>query len=215
MIGQMLSLSEEQPDLTDEETFRAFIKDTEYETFDTDFAWYRWNLYADLTTLSNAINTSLSKLGENGSQYILVKQEDGEFRQQKISSLGAVTRMEVTARGAGGIVSEMLVEGTQATIRILRQGNVRSYLGNRDHVITKKDGSTVTNMGTIPSAFICLEEVREGDNLTGYQIYGGGYGHGVGMSQNAAKTMASQGMNCEEILQFFYPGTELTSIYED
>ena len=45
-------------------------------------------------------------------------------------------------------------------------------------------------------------------------IHGGGYGHGVGMSQNGAKTMASQGMSCEEILQFFYPGTELKSIYE-
>jgi len=34
------------------------------------------------------------------------------------------------------------------------------------------------------------------------------------MSQNGAKTMAAQGMDCAEILQFFYPGTELTSIYE-
>jgi stage II sporulation protein D len=123
--------------------------------------------------------------------------------------------MEVTDRDAGGIVYELLVEGTKATIRILRQGNVRSYLGHREHVIHKKDGSTSTNMGTIPSAFICLEEVMEDDKLAGYQIYGGGYGHGVGMSQNAAKTMAAQGMDCAEILQFFYPGTELTSIYED
>lgn len=214
LIGRMLSLEENQPDLTDEETFRSFIKDTEYPTFDTDFAWYRWNIYSDLATLSDAINTSLSKLGENGSQYVLVRQEDGEFRQAPIRSLGTVTRMEVTDRDAGGIVYELLVEGTKATIRILRQGNVRSYLGNRSHEIHKKDGSTSTNMGTIPSAFICLEEVHEGDKLVGYQIYGGGYGHGVGMSQNGAKTMAAQGMDCAEILQFFYPGTELTSIYE-
>ncbi len=214
LIGRMLSLEEDQPDLTDEETFRQFIKDTEYETFDTDFAWYRWNFYADLTTLSNAINTSLSKLGENGSQYVLVKNDEGEFEQAPIRSIGALIRMEVTERGSGGIVSEMLIEGTEATIRLLRQGNVRSYLGSRDHVITKKDGSTVS-MGTIPSAFICLEEVTEGENLTGYQIYGGGYGHGVGMSQNGAKTMAAQGMDCREILGFFYPGTDLTSIYQD
>ena len=214
LIGQMLSLEENQPDLTDEETFRSFIKDTEYPTFDTEFAWYRWNLYMDLSTLSDAINTSLSKLGEDGSKYVLVQQKDGTFRQAPIRSLGKVTRVEVTARGAGGIVSELLVEGTDATICILRQGNVRSYLGHRDNVITKKDGSTVTNMGTIPSAFICLEEVFEGEKMVGYQIYGGGYGHGIGMSQNAAKTMAAQGMDCAEILQFFYPGTELTSIYE-
>ncbi len=214
LIGRMLSLEEHQPDLTDEETFRSFIKDTEYPTFDTDFAWYRWNIYSDLDILSDAINTSLSKLGENGSQYVLVRQADGEFRQAPIRTVGTVTRMEVTDRDAGGIVSELLVEGTKATIRILRQGNVRSYLGHRSHEIHKKDGSISTNMGTIPSAFICLEEVCEGDKRVGYQIYGGGYGHGVGMSQNAAKTMAAQGMDCAEILQFFYPGTELTSIYE-
>lgn len=214
-VGRELSAEGSSLDLTQEETFRQFIKDTEYPSFDTPFAWYRWNFYADLSALSDAINLSLSKLGKNGNPYILVKQDDGEFRQQQISSLGKVTRMEVTARGAGGIASELLVEGTQATIRVIRQGNVRSYLGNRDYVITKKDGSTVTNMGTIPSAFICLEEVLEGDKLVGYQIYGGGYGHGVGMSQNGAKTMAAQGMDHEEILQFFYPGTELTSIYED
>ena len=176
LIGRMLSLEKNQPDLSDEETFRNFIKDTEYPTFDTDFGWYRWNIYSDLATLSDAINISLSKLGENGSQYVLVRQLDGEFRQAPIRSLGTVTRMEVTERDAGGIVYELLVEGTKATIRILRQGNVRSYLGHRSHQIHKKDGSTSTNMGTIPSAFICLEEVLEGDKLVGYQIYGGGYG---------------------------------------
>lgn len=145
----------------------------------------------------------------------LVKDKDGEFKQRPIHSVGAVTKLTVTERGAGGIVSELLIEGTEATIKLLRQGNVRSYLGSRDYVIAKKDGSAVDGMASLPSAFICLEEVKEGENLTGYQIYGGGYGHGVGMSQNAAKTMAAQGMNYEEILQFFYPGTELKSIYED
>ncbi len=214
LIGRMLTLSEEQPDLTNEETFRSFIMNPDYETFDTEFAWYRWNLYADLTTLSTAVNASLSRLGEDGSPYVLVRQEDGEFRQAPIHSVGAITSMTVTGRGAGGIVSEMRIEGTEAAILLLRQGNVRSYLGSRDYEIHKKDGSSVDGMGSLPSAFICLEEVREGENLTGYQIYGGGYGHGVGMSQNAAKTMAAQGMNCEEILQFFYPGTTLKSIYE-
>ncbi len=214
LVGRMLSLSDEQPDLTDEETFRAFIKNPDYQTFDTDFAWYRWNLYADLTTLSGSVNASLAALGEEGSAYVLVLNEDGEYIQQPISSIGAVTSITVTARGAGGVVSEIIIEGTEATIKLLRQGNVRSFLGSRDYVITKKDGSTVDGMSSLPSAFICLEEVREGENLTGYQIYGGGYGHGVGMSQNGAKTMASQGMTFEEILQFFYPGTELKSIYE-
>lgn len=213
LVGRLLSTDgEEQPDLTDEDTFRAFIEDVDYETFDTDFVWYRWNLYADLTTISEAINSSLAGLGEYGSSYVLVRGEDGEYRQQQIHTVGAVERITVIERGAGGVVSELLVEGTEAVILILRQGYARSYLGSTGYVITKKDGTTVTGMSSLPSAFFCLEEVWDGENLTGYQIYGGGYGHGVGMSQNAAKTMANMGMNCMDILDFFYPGAEIIPI---
>ena len=42
---------------------------------------------------------------------------------------------------------------------------------------------------------------------------GKGNGHGVGMSQNGAKNMAAQGFNYKQILEFYYPGTELRSNY--
>lgn len=35
---------------------------------------------------------------------------------------------------------------------------------------------------------------------------GHGYGHGIGMSQYGAKTMADLGIKCEEILKFYYDG---------
>ncbi len=38
---------------------------------------------------------------------------------------------------------------------------------------------------------------------------GGGYGHGIGMSQNGANEMAKKGKNYQEILQMFYPGTTI------
>ena len=39
------------------------------------------------------------------------------------------------------------------------------------------------------------------------------FGHGIGMSQRGAQTMADKyGMNCEEILNFYYPGMELYQI---
>ena len=57
----------------------------------------------------------------------------------------------------------------------------------------------------LPSAFFCLDDLG---NLT-YQIQGGGYGHGIGMSQSAAGKMAEEGMQCEEIISFFYPGVEI------
>ena len=38
-----------------------------------------------------------------------------------------------------------------------------------------------------------------------------GYGHGVGMSQAAAVTLAEGGMTVDEILARFYPGTDIKS----
>ena len=48
----------------------------------------------------------------------------------------------------------------------------------------------------------------------GLKIATVGKGHGFGMSQWTAQEMAKDGKNYEEILQFFYEGTELHHIDE-
>ena len=40
-------------------------------------------------------------------------------------------------------------------------------------------------------------------------IVGGGYGHGIGMSQNGANEMAKNGKNYMEILKLFYQNVEI------
>ena len=42
--------------------------------------------------------------------------------------------------------------------------------------------------------------------LNTLRIEGGGYGHGVGLSQNGANAMAAEGKGYQEILKFFYDG---------
>ena len=39
-----------------------------------------------------------------------------------------------------------------------------------------------------------------------------GYGHGVGMSQTGADSLAKQGKNYEEIIHHFYTGVEINNI---
>ena len=39
-----------------------------------------------------------------------------------------------------------------------------------------------------------------------------GYGHGVGMSQTGADSMAKTGSNCEEIIKHFYNGVEVNGV---
>ena len=55
----------------------------------------------------------------------------------------------------------------------------------------------------------------EGGSITGYTITGGGYGHGIGMSQNAVANMVKSGMTYDAILQFFYQGTKLINVYSE
>ena len=46
----------------------------------------------------------------------------------------------------------------------------------------------------------------EGDNIK-FEVKG--YGHGVGMSQTGADSLAKQGKNYEEIIKHFYTGVEI------
>ena len=46
-------------------------------------------------------------------------------------------------------------------------------------------------------------ESAEG-KATGIKLFGGGFGHGVGMSQNGAKNLADRGRSYDEILLFYY-----------
>ena len=61
----------------------------------------------------------------------------------------------------------------------------------------------------LPSAFLYIVVFKDKKKITGCIIYGGGFGHGVGMSQNAAKHMAQEGYDHLDILQFFYDGCRI------
>ena len=84
------------------------------------------------------------------------------------------------------------------------ENKIRKALGGNGYEIKKQDG-TVAQSGTLlPSAFF---KVKKAGNI--FKIIGGGYGHGIGMSQNGANEMAKKGKNYQEILKMFYPGTTI------
>ena len=65
----------------------------------------------------------------------------------------------------------------------------------------------------MPSAFFMITTSKEGEDVVGYTIIGGGFGHGVGMSQNGARSMAEKEWKYEDILNFYYEGSRIDSIY--
>lgn len=171
-------------DLTSNEAFGEFIKNMDVDAYDSEFAMFRWNT----TTTSRILD-------------------------EKIGGVGRITGLTVTERGPGGIARALKVVGTEGSKTFTGQSRVRSILGNAALQYNRKDGSTYTGWDTLPSGFIYIEnQGTDEDNVTTFTIYGGGYGHGVGMSQNGAQGMAKEGKSCREILRFFYSGCEIVDI---
>lgn len=65
----------------------------------------------------------------------------------------------------------------------------------------------------LPSTMFDFEKHMSGNLLASVEIVGGGNGHGVGMCQNGAISMARQGYTYDMILQHYYPGSELRAGY--
>ena len=66
------------------------------------------------------------------------------------------------------------------------------------------DGTKVTNQTMLPSGYFYVD-ASEG----GFDIYGGGFGHGVGMSQNGVISMTKRGMDYKTVLAHYFKGTTL------
>lgn len=176
--SKMLGSNPNGYDLQNNVDFYNFIRDRSYRAYDSDYAMFRWQT----TTTS-------------------------EILSQKVTGIGTVENITVKSRGAGGVVRELEITGSEGVKTLIGQSQVRSILGSTSLTIRRKDGTTMTGQETLPSAFIAIE--KDGNS---FRIYGGGYGHGAGMSQNGAQGMAKAGETYEDILKFFYDGTELTEV---
>ncbi len=163
-------------DLQDNDKFSAFIRRTDMSAYDSSSPFFRWRVTVDENMLT-----------------------------AKIGGIGQVQGLSVVRRGAGGVALELLVKGSEGEKTISGQNAIRAALGDQTLKITRKDGEVVEGWSSLPSAFLTVEPAGTNDQgCKLFQIYGGGYGHGAGMSQNGAQGMAKSGMSCEEILKFFY-----------
>lgn len=172
-------------DLTDNQAFDQYIRETP-AGYESGFALYRWK-----TTLTN------------------------RQLQQKVTGIGEITGVAMMERSTGGVGKVLLVEGNGGSKEIRGEGPIRNVLGSRELIIERQDQTTMTGWDSLPSAFVSIEAGRpDPDGVISFTIYGGGYGHGVGMSQNGAQGMAKAGKTCGEILEFFYPGAEVAQMGE-
>lgn len=150
------------------------------KSYEEHLPWYRWKAVVPEQTMSNLIELNTGK------------------------EIGTLQNITVTKQGVGGVALQIVASGSKGNATVETENKIRSALGGSGYEIEKQDGTIVKSTKLLPSAFFTI--AKTGGN---YIIKGGGYGHGIGMSQNGANEMAKAGKTYDEILQFFYPGTEV------
>ncbi|HKL99908.1 MAG TPA: SpoIID/LytB domain-containing protein [Mobilitalea sp.] len=206
--------------LSKEENFRSFIMDREFATYDSGFNWYRWNVKIAAKDIKKNIdkklagrynaNPELIKTLTSGSE----KDGDATYESIPVDTVGNIVDISASKRDTGGIISELLIVGTKNTIKVQTEYNIRVLLSPISTTVYRLDESGVDDLSLLPSAFFVIDTNKGEDGLDNIVLYGGGYGHGVGMSQNGVKSLADEGKKYDEIVNYFYKGTKLGFIYE-
>ncbi|HHX11794.1 MAG TPA: SpoIID/LytB domain-containing protein [Clostridiales bacterium] len=207
-------------DLSNEDTFRKFISEDTLTTYDSEFNWYRWTTKINMNTLNGTIDELLASRYRANSNLILtmVSSKEGAseavFESIPVDSIGDIVDISVKKREAGGIITDLLITGSKKTILVKTEYNIRSILAPLSNTLIRKDLSEVNNLKLLPSAFFVIDKTVDNGKLKSITLTGGGYGHGVGMSQNGVKAMTDKGIKYKEILNYFYDGTDIGFIYE-
>lgn len=196
-------------ELSEEESFRDFITQTHAEDYEAQEGWYRWTYTVKEIDVDRILETLKNRYEANGKLILTLK--DGDYSSQNIKNFSKVTDITIVKRGPGGVADELVIATDKGTYKIISEYNIRAVLCDGVTRVVRQDGSEVSMPSLLPSAFFVIEPSHDKKNMIGYNIIGGGFGHGVGMSQNGAKNMALQGLGAEQILNFFYEGCEICS----
>ena len=112
-------------------------------------------------------------------------------RNHPLVNFTTVKQIQIVERSAAGRILKLVVQ---------------TNIGNIE--IDKNDARSAFEPPL--STLYYLEPISGADKiLKGYAFVGGGFGHGVGMSQYGSYNLANIGWSGEQILNFYYPGTQI------
>ena len=175
--------------------------------YEKELPWYRWFGTVDELDVSLILKKMQERYQVKPSQ--IQKYENGKMVSEAPGNFDEILQLSITKRNKGGSVLEVCILTAEAEYRISGEYNIRYILCDNRTEIVKRDGSKYTMTSILPSSFFVLTPILDKERVIGYSVSGGGYGHGVGMSQNGANILAHSGRDYSEILEYYYPGTKL------
>ncbi|MBB5194497.1 SpoIID/LytB domain-containing protein [Anaerocolumna cellulosilytica] len=203
----------QEVDLSTDKAFRNFLKNDKIKTYDSEFAWYRWSVTIAKEDLKKSIDKSLASRYQANPALIQTLtggsvDSKPQYESKPVNTIGNIVDIKVGKREKSGILSELILIGSDCTIKVQTEYNIRTLLAPLFDDVVRQDESTASGLSMLPSAYFVMDK-KKGSIV----FQGGGYGHGVGMSQNGVKAMADSGKSYEEILKHYYTGVEISIIY--
>lgn len=197
-------------DLSQEAYAAAFFRSHNIPAFDREFPWFRWEVRLTAAALSQGINAAIGTRQGANPALVQALDDGGNPTEAAVTGIGQLTNLEVTRRGQGGNVMAMILTGTTGAALVQTEFNIRTLLRPGSAPLTRHDGSVVSNLQLLPSAFFTFEVEKDPmGHVAAITFFGGGNGHGVGMSQNGAGALAKMDLSYREILGHFYAGAEV------
>lgn len=212
------------PDFTDEAATLNYFKEVPVAGYDYISSWYRWYLTLSRSEFETTVSKNLVAR-ENADQILgtdFVQTIVGPEPLDSGFQIGTLEEIRVIERGQGGNILNLEIRGSNGIWRVLKEYNIRFVIrphkihtgSSEDVILYFHNGGTYANYSIMPSAFASFVSEYDLDgNITEVTIYGGGNGHGVGMSQWGARGMATQGLTYDQILHNFYTDIELTKLW--
>lgn len=202
-----------QIDYSEEEKFSSFISTDDPMDYDYGMLYYRWHI--NQTATGTEILKKLQKRYDE-ARHTIFSIINGEKKSERPDELGDIQDIKVIKRDSGGAIHALQIIGSKKTYELVTGNTIRYCLAFDNTKAIRFDGSVADSSYMLPSTFFTIKNISCTNNTISYSLLGGGLGHGVGMSQNAANKMAGNGMTYEEIVKLFYVGTNIFEVkYED
>lgn len=196
-----------------EKEWLDFYKNTELKAIDSASPYFRWKIEFPKETLENNLNKSLKLIFENRKDFIKIRDKKDKKQLKKLPILTDLKTIEASKRSLGGNILEIKFIFENAVVYVKNDYNIRSSIrcnkefNGYDLEIIRYKNEPLKNFNFLPSSFFAME--RKDNTFT---LYGGGYGHGVGMSQYGAMELGKLGYDYIQILNTFYKNISLNKI---
>ena len=114
----------------------------------------------------------------------------------------------MTGRSTSGAVLGVQIIFEEGIVELVNESYIRQLFGAWIQTLQDKDGEMLETGNYLPSVYFYIQPIKDG-----IVLFGGGLGHGIGMSQYDANGMAKNGASAEEILMYYYTNVTIHQLY--